>query len=32
MELLRIEKVRDSKYLKNYEITYKNKIAENSLL
>lgn len=28
MELLKVEKVRDSKYLKNYEITYKNKIGK----
>ncbi|MCI9188602.1 MAG: NUDIX hydrolase [Lachnospiraceae bacterium] len=28
MELLKLEKVRDGKYLKNYEITYRNKVGK----
>lgn len=28
MELLRLEKIKDGKYLKNYELTYKNKIGK----
>ena len=27
MELLKLEKIKDGKYLKNYELTYRNKIG-----
>ena len=28
MELLKLEKIKDGKYLKNYELTYRNKIGK----
>ena len=28
MELIKFEKVRDGKYLKNYELTYRNKAGK----
>ncbi|MCR4690182.1 MAG: NUDIX hydrolase [Lachnospiraceae bacterium] len=31
MELLKMEKVRDSRYLKNYELTYKNKAGKEKV-